>query len=580
MSKNWDTLIENHFAKKKERSRLTLKKLLGTVTEVMGDISVKDEYLLTEEAQTFSMSIPIPRLTPSEAWGNPNSQSRKDIDRIFSSITRKSGDMKGRIAHVATFLDPAEAVKKAPGGQVNTLLNMMQIIEALQATINDFNESSAGFVFEGFMAALTGGRQEAGRVGGTLPIEDFITADKKNVSLKLLSPATPIHGSFTNLIDYLFIRGNGGVENIKYLIARKDDEDNAIARLSFQDFLITRKNLVEILQMTGNNEEKLLGDQADALREQIAKKGDGPSSPQWNLEMKNVLFQTPGYNQTLGMFKKNLTDDDSPEGPGEFILEPPGTDGAELAAKKSRAFAKGEGRGRISNIIASAEPAGALAFQTGDPLDKFLKDVDWSGVEDLPRNPESETRKKRLAQVKISWEKGYEEASKQAQEKESPVVAESYFGAFHEDEKKWRVIDEQTALFEGILKEDADAGGKQFSISNTAILDIQNIASTQYYGVLDLSQDNINQLVEIYIKKLGDDLIKLLQTTKDFSLNIGKYFSEDDRAAASTANQTARDKGKEIIKGLEEREKPSDVQPGATGRQVPGGRLGEQKETT
>ncbi len=44
----------------------------------------------------------------------------------------------------------------------------MMIIEALQACLNDYSESSAGFVFEGFMAAVTGGKQIAGRVGGTL----------------------------------------------------------------------------------------------------------------------------------------------------------------------------------------------------------------------------------------------------------------------------------------------------------------------------------------------------------------------------------------------------------------------------
>ena len=549
MNTNWDLLIENHFEdKKKEKSTLSLETLLESINEVLSEMPVKDDYLLTEEAQTFSMSIPIPRLTPSEAWGDPSSQSRQEVDRIFSSITRKSGDMKGRIAHVATFLDPVEAEKKAPGGQVNTLLNMMQIIEALQATLNDFNESSAGFVFEGFMAALTGGRQEAGRVGGTLPIEDFVTADKENVSLKLLSPATPIHGSFTNLIDYLFIRGGDGVESIKYLIARKDDENNATARLSFQDFLITRENLVDILQMTGQNEKKLLGKYADLLKQHIENKGAATSSPEWKLKMKDILFQTPGYNQTLGMFKKNLD-----PVTGEFSEEVEGADPAKRAAVKSRAFAKGEGRGRISNIIASAEPAGALAFQTGDPLDKFLKDVDWSGVEDLPKNPQSQERQKRLAQVKTSWEKGYEEASKQAQEKEKPVVAESYFGAFHEDEKKWRVIDEQTALFEGAPA--GTTGGKQFSISSTAVLDIQNIASTQYYGVLNMGQDNMNQLVAIYTKKLGDDLINLLQTTKDFSINIGKYFSVDDRSEAASANRTARDQGKEIVTSLEEREK-------------------------
>ena len=122
MSTNWDLLVENHFGNKKGD---TLKVLSEAIREVMAEIPVKDDILLTEELQTFSMSIPIPRLTPSEAWGDPSSQSRQEVDRVFASVTRKGGDMKSRIAHVATFLDPAQAVKKAPGGKVNTILNMM-----------------------------------------------------------------------------------------------------------------------------------------------------------------------------------------------------------------------------------------------------------------------------------------------------------------------------------------------------------------------------------------------------------------------------------------------------------------------
>ena len=142
MSTNWDTLIENHFAKKKERNRLTLKKLLETVTEVMEESSGEHNHLLTERAPSggrFSMSIPIPKLVPTEAWGDPSSQSRKDIERIFASITRQPS-IKARIEHVNSFLDPEQAIRKAPGGKVNAVLNMMQIIEALQAALNDYND--------------------------------------------------------------------------------------------------------------------------------------------------------------------------------------------------------------------------------------------------------------------------------------------------------------------------------------------------------------------------------------------------------------------------------------------------------
>jgi len=106
------------------------------------------------EAERFSMHIPIPKLNPNEAWGNPDSQSRKDIDRIFASITRQPS-VQARIAHVNSFVDPALAQKKGTGMRFNAILNMMMIIEALQACLNDYSESASGFVFEGFMAAVT-----------------------------------------------------------------------------------------------------------------------------------------------------------------------------------------------------------------------------------------------------------------------------------------------------------------------------------------------------------------------------------------------------------------------------------------
>ena len=271
-----DLLIEN-FLKPKEM--LDSKVLVRLVEEVMAEGPVP---LTEEDAPTggrFSVHIPIPKLTPTEAWGDPDSMARKDIDRVFSAIQRE-GTIKDRIAHVNSFLDPAAAKRKAPGGKVNTLLSMMQIIESLQATLNDFNESSAGFVFEGFMAALTQGRQEAGRVGGTLPIEDFITGDNLNVSLKLLSPKTGIHGSFTNLFDYLFIRGGTGVESIGYLVAYKNKEGENVDKLGIWEFEITRKNVVEVFSKTGKNNMGLLGNQAEALKSHIEKWQD-----MWNVAL-------------------------------------------------------------------------------------------------------------------------------------------------------------------------------------------------------------------------------------------------------------------------------------------------------
>jgi hypothetical protein len=480
-----------------------------------------------QTAQRFSMSIPIPRMMPSEAWGDPASQSRQEVDRIFASITRKSGDMKGRVAHVATFLDPAAAVKKAPGGQVTTLLNMMQIIEALQAAVNDFSESAAGFVFEAFMAALTGGAQKTDKVGGTLAIEDFVTADNENVSLKLLGPDTPIHGSFTNLVDYLFIRGGDGVPSIKYLIAYKDSENDAVAKLHFWEFLISRENLVDLMDQTGNSE--LFGSVGEQIKQHIASHQE---SDEWKHRMKQLLLQTSGYNQAAGMFVKNLSDE------GEFFI-PPGSE--KDTTKRRRSYELLGKSATESDMRNAAEEAGREAAKSGGPAFQ-----DWLKRLTLTNLPKTKAaREKRFKDLERYWNRGFESVSKEEE------VVESYFGAFHESEKKHM---KEELLLEGSGGK-GKTGGRQFSISRKGMTDVQFIADTTFYGELDMSQDNIDQLVKIYVEKLGDDLMTLLENTKNFSENIGRYFSDEDRTEAAAANRTARDQGKEIVASLEERAK-------------------------
>ena len=509
----FDKLVEKHFPKN------PLQMLMEMVEEQLDGFGPK-KIISEQGGDRFSFSIPIPKLIPSEAWGDPSSQSRKDVERVFASITRQPS-IKARIDHVNSFLDPKQAIRKAPGGKVNAVLNMMQIIEALQAALNDYNESSAGFVFEGFMAALTGGRQEAGRVGGTLPIEDFVTGDNENVSLKLLSPNTPIHGSFTNLIDYLFIRGEAGVPSIKYLIAYKDSENDAVAKLAFWDFEINRDNVVDILVLSNN--ENLLGNVARAVKQHI---GDWSETPEWKLKMRDLLLKSPGYSNR-GMFYKNLTDI------GDFTIR---SDAEPDPAVKQRQYQLMLKQGRLDQILAAAEEAGASAAEAGgQTFEDWVENLDLT---DLPANPKSKTRVDFFNRLRTNWDNGARRAS------EGDVVSESYFGAFHEDEKEH--------LYEDLLLEGSQGEKKsQFSITRKDMDKIRPIADTRFYGELDMGQDNIDQLVKIYIEKIGEDLMRLLETTKNFSENIGRYFSADDRDEAVQANQQAIEQGNQIVTSLQ-----------------------------
>ena len=135
---------------------------------------------------------------------------------------------------------------------------------------------------------------------------------------------------------------------------------------------------------------------------------------------------------------------------------------------------------------------------------------------------------------------------------EEPMIAEGYFGHFHQREKE--LMKEEQILMEG-----GKDGGSQWELTSTRITDRADVLNTVYYGVLDLTQANITQVAEIYIGRLGEDAMTLLETTKGFTENIGRYFVSDDRSEASQANANARAQGNQIVKSLKEREKGAEV---------------------
>lgn len=520
--------IKDMFIEVRERdetiSPLTeFEQMMEEVNKVLGNAVLVQE----EGREGFSVRLSLPRLTPNESWGDPNSQSRKDIDRIFASITRK-GSIKERIDHINSFADPARAKRKGTGKRFNTILNMMMILESLQACLNDYSESSSGFVFEGFMAAVTGGKQIAGRVGGTLPIEDFVAGDGEPVSLKLLSPKTPIHGSFTNLIDYLFIRGGTGVDAIKYLIGRKNSDDaGSVTQLMLLEFIINRRNFVPIMLASGNQD--LLGDQAQAIQA-LAKTWKG--SKEEIIKMRDVLKQTPGYNQTLGMFIKNVGDDASFDAEASDPKDPAVKQkqyGGELT-RAERIAARKQG---FADAAAGKEPDFESWLEANAPQ---LKD------------PE---QKRALSAALRTYKAGYAEY-----EPEQPEpLAESYFGEFHEREKL--MMEHERELMEA----KGATGGKQWSISAAATEKLANIADVDYYGELNLSNENIKECTDIYIEIMGDKLVTLLKTTEEFTNNIGKYFSADRGSTAMNANRQAQQDGTTIVKTLAEEEKAGDQDP-------------------
>lgn len=292
--------IKERIEKRFNKEALNLHRLVEMIEQQLDNPEVLEE---KEEGGRFSMTIPLPSFSPTEAWGDPESQDREQVMKVFS-VVRGGRDMKAKINNINSFLDPAVAAgKRSPG----VIINMMMVVEALQATLNDFNESAAGFVFEAFMAALTGGHQQTARVGGTLPIEDFVAFSDFGgdsgvpVSLKLLTLGGGTKGSYTNIADYLVVRGE---PMIKYIVAYKVAEGKEnVGQLQFWEFEVTRENFIHFIEGVGGG-EKLLGGVDRSLLKQLAANYGQSNDKSDQIELAQALLQTGGY--TGGLIEKFL----------------------------------------------------------------------------------------------------------------------------------------------------------------------------------------------------------------------------------------------------------------------------------
>jgi hypothetical protein len=193
----------------------------------------KEKVFIKEDAATKQFLLTIPKLQPSESWGDPNSVGYKEARKLFSKI--RGASIAERIQSVNGVLEQSRKLR-SPGSVISYLV----FLESLAAVIRDFGPSSAGFVFEGFLAALLGGQQIS---GGELPIEDIVDSKGNPISLKLLKgegKKTMIHGSFKNLVHGL----NKFPQGVKYVVVSKIGKGGG--ELEFWEFWINQGNIKDI----------------------------------------------------------------------------------------------------------------------------------------------------------------------------------------------------------------------------------------------------------------------------------------------------------------------------------------------
>ena len=238
-----DLLIQARQTGKLERAPTDSDSFIALVEETLDlvyDVSMKDILVEEEDSTTKRTAkeflLVLPKFSPSEAWGDPNSTDRATINKIFG-VVGGGATIEEKLKFIQRIADPSNKIT-SPRRIISTLI----ILESLSAVITSFSSAPAGFVFEGFLSALLRGRQEAEvSEKGNLPIQDLIAFSELGggfpVSLKLLSKKTAIEGSYTNLVDAL-----DEYERMIYVVARKDGN-----HIALEEFTFTRDNFIDAL---------------------------------------------------------------------------------------------------------------------------------------------------------------------------------------------------------------------------------------------------------------------------------------------------------------------------------------------
>ena len=228
---------------KKKKLLITPQSLMLMIEGLMdnfGDLELFQEEAQTRAGEDIRNLLPILKIT--EDWGK---LGKRDRD-IIENFTARLGGEETSIAQKINALNDIIGGND-PGTSIAEILTTMMVIETLSAILREFTEPAGGFIFEGFIAGLFGGKsvqitkpeditaatgEEVSAAGK--PITDVVLAGR-HYSLKLLGSKTAVAGSFQNMVNHF-----QEIDHVTYLDARREGDD-----LHFSEFDITLPTFLE-----------------------------------------------------------------------------------------------------------------------------------------------------------------------------------------------------------------------------------------------------------------------------------------------------------------------------------------------
>tara|TARA_R100000234_G_scaffold120003_1_gene104795 strand:+ start:16 stop:1464 length:1449 start_codon:yes stop_codon:yes gene_type:complete len=234
--KELDQLVENFLQPKKKG--LSMNQLIELIEEVIETTEPLAEEEQTGKEVTPDINIKLPAIRITEDFGRIGTKDREIIETYTKNI--QGSTLQEKIANLNSVL-----TEKKADADIGEILATMMVCEILYSIISQFTESAGGFIFEGFLAGLFGGKavqitdpsEIEGMDASGKPITDVILGDR-HYSLKLLGQKTEVKGSFRNMVEHFKV-----IDHIVYLDARRVDKDQG---LQLGEFTITLEDFLDV----------------------------------------------------------------------------------------------------------------------------------------------------------------------------------------------------------------------------------------------------------------------------------------------------------------------------------------------
>jgi hypothetical protein len=586
-----DLLIEKHYQKKKKEV-FSLETLLEMVEDVIGDFQPVLREAKSPQKMTYDLSlIPMPEFselgwgtinTPKNGGVRASTDPRSQLAQYMANIG--GTDLRTKIEALNQFYSGEMAPEnfESQSDKISKYLSYLVVYKTLTSIFTGFNASSAGFLFEPWLAIMldaeSGQQIPATGQDGDGTIADFtIYKGGKPISLKAYGhKQLKVGGSFRQLITDL----TGKSPIMEYIAVTKEmrgdksDPASVTGDLHFKSFNFTLENVADIIfKVSGNTHKQILelplvfwdediveklrdGDFIENLRTPKNKEISVPDlMKQYDAIFEEEFFKA-GLREELGEIRDDFYDLVVDPQTGEY------RQGSGLHLKKPTAPLTNKGK------VTSRYKAFAEQYpENAQAIISVLQSVHERWVPMTGSATKGSARGEKTKQLEYqSPEKTYIRLKQiQKSDSEAYKTALTYLRGV--------VFSDQFDLTESSLD------------ANIASVGGDNLFSygSYYVGTLTIGRENIQQVLERCINELNTSILDIFSSLRGLSDTINKYVSsglEDDRLITDPQSG-ARAEAQNIDKKSAEIVDPDrkTLQPGAGGvRSQPGGRMKEQKQ--